>query len=145
MKLSSKKIALTALGALFLLQANLEVAKAETCNFQSQFEELADVKNNAKLDDLQRIRVELKIRKDILNNILACALEDAQSTKEKLSEIRPGDQENKIIQNQFLNQLNVVVNYYQNQKLKIEDLGIRGSEELAKDIKEWRANTYLPL
>ena len=67
------------------------------------------------------------------------------STKAKLSEIRLGDQENKIIQNQFLNQLNVIVNYYQNQKLKIDDLGIRGSEDLARDIKEWRANTYLPL
>lgn len=139
-------MAFAALGALFLLQINLDVAKADiTCNFQSQFEELVDVKNNAKLDDLQRIRVELKIRKDILNNILACAIQDVLSTKAKLVEIRPSDEENKIIQNQFLNQLNVIVNYYQNQKFKIEDLGIQGSEDLARDIKEWRANTYLPL
>jgi len=146
-------MALAALGALFLLQVNLEAAKADiTCNFQSQFEELADVKNNTKLDGLQRIRLELKIRKDILNNVLDCVIQDALSTKAKLGEIRPSDQEDKTIQNQFLHQLDLIVYYYQNQKLKIEDLGIRGNEDLPKDIrdlvrdiKEWRANTYLPL
>lgn len=141
-------IASVFLGAFSALTAASVVQGAEetACNFQTQLEAVKAAAEDKGLDTVQRIRAELFARKSMLKNVVDCAAQDAEKLKNEVASATvPQEGEIRQIQNQIAGDLNAAVQYYAIQKIKIESVGLRGSQELARDIKEWRTISYNPL
>lgn len=85
------------------------------------------------------IQEELRLRKTLLHGIINCAVEEILRLKSDFETTSNSgrDAENFRIQfdNWFLNMLN----YYNAQKANINHLGLQGSKDFARDLREWRA------
>ncbi len=103
------------------------------------------VQANPNLDNLQAIREELALRKALLHDIVNCASNDAQSLKDRLDTSRTTDAVAAALQQGFSDALGEAIRHYSTEGDKIDTLALGGSIKFANDLKDWRANTYIPL
>jgi len=126
------------------LLARAQTADASDCRFEEQFARIAEIRANTFLNTNDQVRMELEVRKDIIRKTLSCAIADTQALKEKVGAVRSDDVSVRALRTSFVNQLDAALSYYEREELKIDTLGISGSKDLARELKEWRTNTYAP-
>jgi len=115
------------------------------CNLsRGKLDELKFVQENPDIDYVQRTTAELKIRKALLKEAAGCAIEEAAAIKSGLTKTEAREPEAESLKKQFLGRLEDALNYYELQKSKIEDLGLQGSRNFARELKEWRDGNYKP-
>lgn len=109
---------------------------------QGDFDKIESIKNDPALDYFGEIKLELQLRKNLLKNVLRCAINDANDLRTATHKIRLNDQDAINLRSLFANQLDNVVSYYQTQESKIDDLGLQGSKDFAKNLELWRDGNY---
>ena len=132
--------------AIFTAVNAADMEKKPACSFQTQLDAIKNAAEDKNLDSIQKVKVELSARKSMLKNVIDCAAIDVENLKTETEAIAvPSDGPIQQIKNQIVGDLRGILQYYAAQKSKIENVGIRGSQDLARDIKEWRAINYSPL
>ncbi len=111
---------------------------------QDKLDELTAIQNDTSLDYLTEIKLELAIRKQLLGQTMDCAIMEVENIKADLSDVTVNDPLMQNLKNRLMGQLDNAGNYFALQKSKINDLGLRGSKDFAKDINEWRDGNYKP-
>ncbi len=102
------------------------------------------VQNDPSLDYLSEIKNELALRRGLLSKTILCAEASAQQAKANLDGVNVGpDLEN--LKNQWSDRLGSAVSYYELQLQKIGEVGIGGTESIAREVLSWRQNNYAPL
>jgi len=120
-------------------------ANVPNCVFDKQLAELKATQTNSDLGYLEEIKAELKIRKNILSGIIACAEGNAEATQANLNAISSNDSDINNLKGQMNGKFEDAKNYYETQNGKINDLGLKGSKDLATSLREWILDNYHPL
>lgn len=129
------------IGAFLVVPGN-KIAFAEShCDFRDELEKLnavagATTSENGGWD-------ELTIRRSILGQVLDCSTEEAKNLEGKLRNLSL-DSDLEYLGNRVLAGLETAALYYENQKLRIPDLGLAGARSFAKNLRDWRAGNYAP-
>ncbi len=122
--------------------AQAQTAQTLNCTFEDDFAHLDKIKNNPSADYLANVRAELAVRKEILRKIVACGAREVELLKEKVTTTTLEDKTHEGLKNKFLTQLDESTKYYETSGSRIDTLGLRGSQELARSLREWRTHTY---
>jgi hypothetical protein len=120
-------------------------AAGSDCQFQAQVDQLQTLQANPSGDYVQDIRAELKLRKNILTQVLDCSILDATNLKSKLATATSTDTGILDLQNKLLKNIQGSIEYFTTEKNTINDLGVRGTQETAKNIRDKRKTMYAPL
>lgn len=137
-------IVLLALVALLTLPSVTRAADDSACSFGAKFARLRAVQEDGTQDYITAIKTQLGLRKSILRGILGCALADVHAREDRLSNIPP-DMRDPDLQKSILKGLQSAEDYYNTELAQIDDLGIKGTQDMARDIAAWRLYTYAPL
>lgn len=92
----------------------------------------------------EKLRQELRLRKELVSNTITCAIEEASALKtgvDKLSDVETG----KTVGLRISDLLDNALGYYKLQLGKVSDLGLEGSRYFAKDLLIWRKGNYGPI
>lgn len=102
------------------------------------------IQNNALLAYLDELKQELVARRVLLLKTIQCAEVDAKQAKENLDNaaVDPGLEN---LKKQLSDRLGGAISYYDLQSQKVNEVGIGGTESIAKEILAWRQNNYAPL
>lgn len=120
-------------------------ASDDTCGVtKSDLGAIGTIQANASLGYLDELQQELAARKNLLSKTIACAEADIEQSKVGL-ENAPIDPSLEDLKNQWSDRLDEAISYYQLQSQKVNEVGISGTESIAKEILVWRRDTYAPL
>ncbi len=112
---------------------------------QSAVGELGKIQENASLDDSYKIREELRIRKALLNNVVDCAAQELLALKYKFENAGNGNEEVRTLRSQFSPWFFDTLNYYSAEKARVDNLGIQGTKEFARNFRLWREGNFQPI
>lgn len=118
-----------------------------SCDFSAKLNTLSTIQKNQTSDGRQTIIQELRVRKEMLASILMCATQEIKTIETSLegAPIAKNEPQLEELRTQFEDQLTEVINFYQSQLAKINDLGLQGSKDLARTILRWRTSNVVPL
>jgi hypothetical protein len=154
-----KKVFCFVFVAFFLVYTDTYPARADetsTTQIQSSVDEIAcgvtaddlaaikNIQNDASLSYSAELQQELVARRNLLKKTIDCAEADAMQDQENLDNT-PVDQSFQELENQLSDRLSDAISYYDLQSQKVDDVGISGTESIARDVLDWRENNYAPL
>ncbi|MCR4328074.1 MAG: hypothetical protein NUV53_00975 [Patescibacteria group bacterium] len=90
------------------------------------------------------IREELEVRRSAIFSILDCLDEEVQRLRTDMEGIHVNDTTMQTVYEHLIISLNDASRYYQTEREYIATAGIQGSKDIARDVREWRMNTFLP-
>jgi hypothetical protein len=105
---------------------------------------ITTIQNNASLNYSSELQQELAARKSLLKRTIACAETSVEQFQTNLNDtaIDPSFQG---LESQWSGRLKDATSYYDLQLQKVDDVGISGTESIARDVLNWRENNYTPL
>ncbi len=116
------------------------------CDLAPRVIALDEVKSaNSPHDYLEGVRKELSARKELLAGILSCATQEATALEESLRALPPQDAAMEDMKQKLLGKLDEVLQFYEHQNADIVHLGISGTQEVARNLKTWRASNVDPI
>ncbi|MEK7507934.1 MAG: hypothetical protein AAB602_02530 [Patescibacteria group bacterium] len=125
-----------------LMGIGVSAAHAKECSLnQSKFEALSSADDSQ--DYHQKIQKELILRKDLISNTLACAIEEASALKTDVDKLGSAGPER--IWFKISSLLENSIEYYKLQLTKVPNLGLEGSRYFSKDLLVWRRGNYVPI
>jgi len=144
-----KKIFIPIIAGLLISAAsggNVAVAQQDAaCELsREKFAEISGAQNDLAPDSTGRIREELRVRKSLLREVVDCATKELSSLKSDFEKIKSGSQEARALQAQFSPWFSETLNYYALQKSAINDLGLQGSKDFARNVHAWRGGNFRP-
>lgn len=89
-------------------------------------------------------KLELDARKGLLFIIADCTKEETEAAIDTLAQIDVREPDLASAKQLLSDNLKLEYGYIDEQKVRINDVGIGGTRDLARTIKEWRLNTHLP-
>jgi hypothetical protein len=126
-----------------------EAARADAIDVcaltQSDFTALQAIQNNPALTPDQELTQELALRKQLLTQTIACAIQNAQALQTTLNAVTPATPDGAAIQAQLSGKIDDTVNFYNIESAKLNGAGISSSEAIAKEMIAWREANYVPL
>ncbi len=130
----------------YLMAPKIAAADSSDCGLRDKFDELKSFQeSSANLDYFEALRKELGMRQNILTGILDCAISEAENLQTSVKGISPADPDIKILRDRLAERIGETASYYEDQKSKVKDLGIRGTKDAARSVKEWRMSRFAPL
>jgi hypothetical protein len=138
------------IGLVFVLlptvRAHAADDSASTCSImQTDIDAIHAIQIDPTLSYSVEITKELAARKALLNRVIACAQNEVESLQQGLQAVSPADASVRSIQSGLAGQLNDVTNYYGIEQGKVAGVGLNGSQQIAKDLLDWRSSDLLPL
>ncbi len=128
----------------FFLGKTAAFGEGAGCNLSAvKFNQLKSLEENSP-NYTEAIKNELPARKALLKETINCAAGEASNIRSKLSGAGIDDADLKKVKGQLLEQLAGAVNYYELRSSEIDDLGLQGSKDFAKNLMEWRKGNYEP-
>jgi hypothetical protein len=118
---------------------------AQNCDFKDALDNLKSITNDKSLEQLDKIRKELEARKNTLRIAVDCAITEAKDSESAVKSIPASTEEIERVRKQFSLELENVIRYYENKKSQINDLGIAGTKDVARDIKNRRGGNLIPI
>ncbi|MBS3903273.1 MAG: hypothetical protein KGZ30_02755 [Anaplasmataceae bacterium] len=109
---------------------------AAECEFSGPIEELATIQS--KPTTREQVLRELTLRKTILNELTSCLVKETQDKEKSLKATTLASPETKAYARWLENQFVETVSFYEFKKTQINDLGIEGSKDLAKEMLDRR-------
>ena len=137
-------IALTVLATAIFLPRPASAAQDLDCIFGPRLDAIEAVRADSSLDSLSAIRAELGLRKELLRSITGCGAAEVRSLKNKF-ETTNIPQDAATPRNRVIDRLRDAIAHYEAQREKIDGLGLGDSQELARELREWRRQVYTPL
>lgn len=144
-----RKRAISAVFVLSLISVFLGPLKAQAlsgdCSLNAgKFEEINTIQNDLSLNYFSRIKKELGIRKNLLEETLHCLIAEMRALEGELQKVRIATPEAQALRAQFSEWFPNALNYYELQNMKIKDLGLEGSKSFARGLTAWREGNYKP-
>lgn len=102
------------------------------------------IQTNASLSYIGEIQQELAVRRNLLSETIQCATTAAEQTKTALDNTAV-DPSLENLKTQWSDRLGSAISYYNLQLQKVNEVGISGTETIAKEVLAWRKNNYTPL
>lgn len=115
------------------------VQAEEICNLSEKYKIYAETIKTGGYSD-ESIKRELAARKELLRDSISCAALDVSSLKEPLLQT-PANTSNNLREN-LLSSLDEAAKYYEQKKSILNELGIQGVKDTAKEIYAWRENNF---
>ncbi|MEN9341758.1 MAG: hypothetical protein RIQ54_14 [Candidatus Parcubacteria bacterium] len=116
----------------------IQAAESAVCQLESPNQ----IQKNLN-DNRQNLKDDLRIRKELLKNIIDCARTQNEMLKKEVEDLAVTDPEIKQIQKNITTDLQRNNEFYRLQKEKVEGLGLYGTKELARTLKQWREANYV--
>ena len=138
-------IGLLVLGAALVIPFSDARASGQDCSLEGTFQTLQAVQDHPLSNYDDTVKAELAARKNLLNAVLNCAVAETETLKGSIAALPADDQASKNLQSQFASKFDEAIGYYQFQKSRVSDLGLEGTKEFARNLKEWRSAVYAPL
>lgn len=133
-------ILFSSLGAVFFVHGS---AHAAACGItQSDIDRIAAVRNDPTLGYLDEIKQEVVIRKELVGRTIDCAEADVKELQASLAAITPPSG-SESLQSQLGDKLSDSMNFYENERAKLDDAGIAGSQAVARELLSWRSDAWL--
>lgn len=89
-------------------------------------------------------RDELAVRKNLLIAAADCSVSEAEAARETLKAFPASEMGFGPASERLAERLLETIAYAAEQKSRVNDVGIRGTKDIARALKEWRLNVYLP-
>lgn len=102
------------------------------------------IQNNPSLSYLSELQQELAARRNLLSKTILCAEAGAKQAKKDLNNAAL-DPSLESLRGQWSDRLDSAVSYYDLQLQKVNEVGINGTESIAKEVLAWRGTNYAPL
>lgn len=115
------------------------------CGFEEKFAELAEVRENTALFGQEKIREELRIRKEILALVISCGEAEVMALEKEMAELENAPNEANALTVSITSALRDARAFYGREREKIGDLGIQGTKEVAAEVRSWREGTFISL
>jgi hypothetical protein len=136
-----------AAGAAFFFSIAVFPASAAdqpNCGFGDRLAALEAIRQNSGADYFAGLRAELDLRKELLRDAAACGAQEALTLKTTLesTDVPPSIEP---LRRQFAEQFDEALGRYEDAAGRIPNLGIAGSKELARSLRDWRRSNYEPL
>ena len=131
--------------AFFVIGTPHTQAATASCKFSQNLELLKSLQQKPQGDYAESIRAELSVRKNILKNILDCSTKEAQDLQANVQAVRLDDKDAQALQDKLLASLAEALKYYKTEGAAIDDAGVRATQNIARDVAEWRTSHYGPL
>ncbi|HVN26380.1 MAG TPA: hypothetical protein VMT99_01875 [Candidatus Paceibacterota bacterium] len=110
----------------------------------ADLKKLAAIQNDPTLSYADELRQELALRKQLLGQTIECASAEAQALQQSLKNVTStGDVA--AVQSELSGRLDDALNFYAIELDKLNDVGISGSQAVAKEVLAWRTGSYEPL
>jgi hypothetical protein len=123
--------------------ASAETAKAENiCDLSEKYKTYTEISAKNDYSD-DGIKKELSARKDLLAASIDCAQLDVVSLKDSLLS-SPENVSGNLREN-LLSSLEEALKYYEQKKAILDELGIQGIKDVAREIHSWRENNFSTL
>lgn len=108
-----------------------------------------DPKEFAALQNLNQespdaVREELAIRKTLLTKVLDCLDAEVGAERAELNRTSVSDPRMGAARNNLIVGLEDAARYYQTERERVTNAGLRAAKDVAAAIRDWRANTFLP-
>lgn len=113
-------------------------AASPVCQLKEGLQRFAEARDGAS------IRLELDARKGLLYVIAACTKEETEETIAMLKGLEVPDAGLAEAKNRLIGRLEEEFLFTDAQKLRVGDVGVQGTRDIARGIKEWRMNVHLP-
>lgn len=139
-----KKVVLAVAVAALALPLKTVMAAEDVCDFQARFEQLRAIQVDGSRDYIEAIRAQLKVRKEILRNVIDCALKEVRARQENFKKL-PAEYQQSDTGKTIAKDLEDSAGFYAEKKKSIDNLGIKGTQDLARDIAFWRSHNYKPI
>lgn len=108
-------------------------------------EEIFEVKNNQSLNEEEKAKRELEVRKEALSKIFDLTLLEDKDLKNRLLALKDLNEKQKRIQAALVGLLSENENAYQEMRQRLEGAdSLKAVKQLAADFKIWRHNVYNP-
>lgn len=117
---------------------------ADVCDFKSRVGALTAAQRNSALDDLGKLRTELRIRREFLVAAIACDEDNLVARKDELEKLPDGIKTLPAYQ-RLMEGFADASRHYGQQKENIPDLGLQGTKDFARMLASWREGSYAPL
>jgi hypothetical protein len=114
------------------------------CDFSAEAKSLAQAREEAESGEFEAIRSELETRKQMLKSIIACIVEDIESTRSDIQAMRMTDARDKRIAERLIERMDDMLRESTLQDAYINELGLRGTQDVARTLKDLRARIYAP-
>lgn len=129
--------------AIFLAFCAASAAKParaeETCDLAKKLEAYTESLKNSDYSN-EGIKKELLARKGLLSSSIDCAKLDVDSLKESLEKSPENVSGN--LRDNLLSSLDEASKYYDQKKAMLDELGVQGIKDVAKEIYTWRENSF---
>ena len=119
-------------------------AAADPCIFGPKIEVLKSIQSDPNLDSMDAQKAELAIRRDILLSVIQCGQKEVAERQKELETVPAEFKQSKVHDDIFAG-LKDMGGYYRSKEMLVEGLGIKGTQDLAREIAYWRSRKYLPL
>ncbi len=120
-------------------------AQTTTCDFGDTITKLKEIQALTNDGDQKSIVRELNARKNILKITLSCLKKDADDLDAQLSEIKNPSPEVSAFAEWIHRQIEENISFYNYKQTQIDNLGLKGAKDFAKDISERRKQIDEPL
>lgn len=138
--LAALSLCLLAAGA-----GSAHAATAAECSTGAQVRKLSALQKNPPADEMEAIRAELAVRKDILKTAVRCTKRDIEATAEGVRALSVPQEGDKQLQERIAGLVSDVLRDRSLDEARVNDLGLRATKDAAKALKDLRSRTYEPL
>jgi hypothetical protein len=140
-----KNLFLTGLVAgLIVLLPQGQASAAVKCDLTAQANALAEARK--KNDGTSAgIKGELAVRKTVLKDTIDCSSQEVKTLQASVKALDPKDEDILTVRDRFASRLQDAIDHYAELTGKIDDLGLRGSRDMARNLIDWRTGSYLPI
>lgn len=124
----------------FYIAATINPAHAEdVCDLSEKYKAYSETIKTTNYSD-EGIKKELAARKDLLRSSIECAKLDVDALREPLTKSPDNVSDN--LRENLLSSLDEAAKYYDQKQSMLDELGIQGVKDVAKDIRAWRENNF---
>lgn len=144
MKYKKLTFLILVIAAVPMAYADFSYAAEGKCDFLNKTENFSLTKKKSD-GSSEAVKSELQSRKELMLLVLDCAQDEVRALEKSVKELEVKDQEVKATKERMAEELGKAIGFYDSQKKAVQDLGIRGSKDMAKTVLEWRTYSYNPL
>lgn len=137
--------ALAACSLVSLITPFLASASEADCRFEPKISELSEIRVTPALDFFEGIRQELRIRKELLTQVITCSKNETEDLRLKLAAQAEGNPEVQTLKTLLLGRIDDALRFYDQQLGKVDNLGLQGSKDTARALGTWRRSSWTPL
>lgn len=138
---------ITALGLFYFLNSTA-LAAEKTCNEQieEKLNDLLLIKDDLKLSEEKKLNLEFESKKILLDSVISCSIKELEEIKLELNNLRKLENEDGKIREIFILKIEELSEFFKEKNDIFKEIknDQEKTKELAKEILDWRQNTYSP-